>query len=108
MRRPRHVGFPVALIMGMLFIMALMPSCIFVSFAVGRKIVDLFKINLKFNDLLIFVLGFVILSLLFRIPYAGVSIVVVAVSSGFGLARLFMHYVRTVRASSYLLTFFSV
>ena len=84
MRRPRHVGFPVALIMGMLFIMALIPSCIFVSFAVGRKIVDLFKINLKFNDLLIFVLGFVILSLLFRIPYAGVLIVIVAVSLGFG------------------------
>ena len=35
----------------------------------------------------------------------GVIIVVVALSSGFGLARLFMHYVRTVRASSYLLTF---
>lgn len=78
------VGFPIALIMGMLFIIALMLSSIFVSFAVGRKIVDLFKVKLKFNDLLIFVLGFVILSLLFRIPYAGVLIVIIAVSLGFG------------------------
>ncbi|RJS79932.1 hypothetical protein CW713_07925 [Methanophagales archaeon] len=76
------VGFPVALIMGMLFIIALMHSCLFVSFAVGRKIVDLFKV--KLNNLLIFVLGFVILSLLFRIPYAGVLIVIVAISLGFG------------------------
>jgi len=76
------VGFPVALIMGMLFIIALMLSCLFVSFAVGRKIVDLFKV--KLNNLLIFVLGFVILSLLFRIPYAGVLIVIVAISLGFG------------------------
>jgi len=80
------VGFPIALIMGMLFIMALMLSCIFVSFAVGRKIVDLFKVKPKpkLNDLLIFVLGFAVLSLLFRIPYAGVLIVIVAVSLGFG------------------------
>ena len=76
------IGFPVALIMGMLFITALMLSSLFVSFAVGRKIVDLFKFET--NDILIFVLGFVILSLLFRIPYAGVLIGIVAISLGFG------------------------
>jgi hypothetical protein len=76
------IGFPVALIMGMLFIIALMLSNLFVSFAVGRKIVDLFKV--KTNDLLIFVLGFIILNLLFRIPYAGVLIGIVAISLGFG------------------------
>jgi hypothetical protein len=76
------IGFPVALIMGMLFITALMLSTLFVSFAVGRKIVDLFKV--KTNDILIFVLGFVILNLLFRIPYAGVLIGIVAISLGFG------------------------
>jgi len=76
------IGFPVALIMGMLFIIALMLSTLFVSFAVGRKIVDLFKV--KTNDLLIFVLGFIILNLLFRIPYAGVLIGIVAISLGFG------------------------
>ncbi len=76
------IGFPVALIMGMLFIIALMLSSLFVSFAVGRKIVDLFKV--KTNDILIFVLGFIILNLLFRIPYAGVLIGIVAISLGFG------------------------
>ena len=78
------IGFPVALIMGMLFIIALMLSSLFVSFAVGRKIVDLFKFKFETNDLLIFVLGFVILSLLFRIPYAGVLIGIIAISLGFG------------------------
>ncbi len=76
------IGFPVALIMGMLFITALMLSTLFVSFAVGRKILDVFKV--KTNDLLIFVLGFIILNLLFRIPYAGVLIGIVAISLGFG------------------------
>jgi len=78
------VGFPVALIMGMLFIIALMLSSLFVSFAVGRKIVDLFKFKFETGDLLIFVLGFIILSLLFRIPYAGGLIGIVAISLGFG------------------------
>jgi hypothetical protein len=72
------IGFPVALIMGMLFIIALMLSTLFVSFTVGRKIVDLFKFET--NDLLIFVLGFIILSLLFRIPYVGVLVGIVAIS----------------------------
>jgi hypothetical protein len=76
------VGFPIALIMGMLFIIALMLSNLFVSFAVGRAIVNAFKFET--NDVLIFVLGFVILSVLFRIPYVGVLIGIVTLSSGFG------------------------
>ncbi|MCK4734966.1 MAG: hypothetical protein KAT65_21115, partial [Methanophagales archaeon] len=78
------IGFPVALIMGMLFIIALMFSSLFVSFAIGRKIVDLFKFKFETNDILIFVIGFIILSLLFRIPYVGVLIGIVAISLGFG------------------------
>jgi hypothetical protein len=76
------IGFPVAFIMGMLFIIALMLSHLFVSFAVGRKIADIFK--LKIHDVLIFVLGYLILSLLFLIPYAGWFIRIVAISLGFG------------------------
>lgn len=83
------IGFPVAVIMGMLFIIALMLSSLFVSFAVGRKIVDVFKV--KINDILIFVLGFVILSLLFRIPYAGTLIGIVAISLGFGAIIYALH-----------------
>jgi hypothetical protein len=76
------IGFPVALIMGMLFIIALMLSSLFVSFSVGRTIVNVLKFET--NDVLIFVFGFVILSLLFRIPYAGEFIRIVALSLGFG------------------------
>ncbi|MBK5189985.1 MAG: hypothetical protein JJE19_00570 [Methanosarcinales archaeon] len=76
------IGFPIALIMGMLFILALMLSSLFVSFAIGRKIVDVLKFET--NDVLIFVFGFVILSLLFRIPYAGWFIHIAALSLGFG------------------------
>jgi hypothetical protein len=76
------IGLPVAAVMAMLFIIVLMFSTIFVSFTLGKKILDLFK--LKTTDMWIFVLGFIILSLLFRIPYAGWLIQIVAVSLGFG------------------------
>ncbi len=76
------IGLPVAAIMGMIFIIALMLSTSFVSFTTGRKILDFFK--LKTNDILIFIIGFIILSLLFRIPYIGGLIQLVAISLGFG------------------------
>jgi hypothetical protein len=86
------VGFPVALIMGMLVIIALMLSSLFVSFALGRKIVDL--CNVKTNDIVIFVLGYIILSLLFRIPYIGWFVRIVAISLGFGaiLYAVYKHW----------------
>ncbi len=76
------IGFPVATVLGMLFIIALMLSSLVVSFALGRTIVD--ALSIKTNDILIFILGFVIVSLLFRIPYAGWFIRIVALSLGFG------------------------
>ena len=76
------IGLPVAALMAMLFIIALMLSTIFVSFTAGKKILDQFKV--KTGDIWIFVVGFVILNILFRIPYAGGLIQIVAVSLGFG------------------------
>jgi hypothetical protein len=76
------IGLPVAAIMAMLFIIALMLSPFFVSFPVGKKILDLFR--LKASDTWIFAVGFIVLSLLFRIPYVGWIIQIVAISSGFG------------------------
>ncbi len=76
------IGLPVAIISGMLFVIALMLSTSFVSFAVGRKVVDLFKF--KTNDILIFIFGFIILNIIFLIPYAGGLIWIIAVSLGFG------------------------
>jgi len=76
------IGLPIAAIMAMLFIIALMLSTIFVSFPAGKMILGYFK--LKTGDTWIFVVGFIILSLLFRIPYVGGLIQIVAVSLGFG------------------------
>ncbi|MGC9443709.1 MAG: hypothetical protein ACP5E9_02055 [Candidatus Methanospirareceae archaeon] len=76
------VGFPLAAVTGMLFIIALMLSSIFVSFALGRVLSDALKV--KLNDLLIFIIGFVILALLFHIPVVGMLIGFVALSLGFG------------------------
>jgi len=83
------IGVPVAFVMSMLFIIALMLSTLFVSFAVGRTIVDL--LNVKTNDIPVFILGFIIVSLLFRIPYAGWLIRIVAVSLGFGAIFYAVH-----------------
>jgi hypothetical protein len=83
------VGVPVAFVMSMLFIIALLLSTLFVSFAVGRTIVDL--LNVKTNDILVFILGFIIVSLLFRIPYAGGFIRIVALSLGFGAIVYAVH-----------------
>lgn len=76
------IGLPVAAIIGMIFIIALMLSTSFVSFTTGKKILELFK--LKTNDILIFIIGFIILSLLFIIPYIGGLIQLAAISLGFG------------------------
>ncbi len=76
------IGLPVAAIMAMLFIIALMLSTLFVSFTFGKKILELLKLHA--GNLWIFVLGFIVLSLLFSIPYLGWLIQIVAISLGFG------------------------
>lgn len=76
------IGLPIAAILAMLFIIALMLSTIFVSFSAGKKILGLLK--LKAGYTWIFVAGFIILNLLFGIPYVGGLIQIVAISLGFG------------------------
>jgi hypothetical protein len=76
------IGLPVAAFLGMFFVMALMVAGLIVSYSLGFWILGLAKV--KTNDYLVFVLGFIILTLLFMIPYAGMVIRVVTVSLGFG------------------------
>jgi uncharacterized membrane protein YidH (DUF202 family) len=76
------IGFPLAAILGMLFIIALMTSGLFVALAFGRKIGSWLKFET--GDIWLFVLGFVILRILFLIPILGFFIHVVVVSLGFG------------------------
>lgn len=75
------VGLPIALISSLLILAALMLSGTFVSFSLGRWIGELTKI--KQGDLVLFTLGFVILNVLFLVPYVGGLISLISMSLGF-------------------------
>jgi hypothetical protein len=76
------IGIPLAVIVGLLITLTIMLSGIFVAFSLGRSIFDLIKF--KTNDLVIFLIGFLILNGVFYIPIAGSFIKMIAVSLGFG------------------------
>jgi hypothetical protein len=76
------VGLPLAVISGMLLLASTMVSNLFVSLALGKKVVG--AINLKAQDTWTFVLGFLILSLLSSLAVIGWVIYVAAVSLGLG------------------------
>jgi hypothetical protein len=75
------VGLPIALISALLFMATLMLSSTFVSFSLGRWICE--KAKMKKGDLAGFVLGFVVLNLLFYLPLIGGLISIVSMSLGF-------------------------
>jgi hypothetical protein len=76
------IGLPIVLICGALFFIALVLSTLFVSKACGDYILKLLKKDLKpWHS---FVIGFIILNLLFRIPLAGAIILIISISLGFG------------------------
>lgn len=76
------VGLPLALLLGLLMLTGILLSTLFVSSALGRWIAGLLKRPV--SDYLTFVIGFVVLNLLFRIPVAGTILLAIAVSLGFG------------------------
>lgn len=76
------IGIPFAIFAGLLFIIALMLSTIFVSFAFGRMIAD--RLNFRAGNVWLFILGFVVLNIFFMIPVLGGLIWIIAVSLGFG------------------------
>ncbi|MCU0631174.1 MAG: hypothetical protein MUF37_08495, partial [Methanoregulaceae archaeon] len=57
-------------------------SVLFVSSALGRWLLGLLKVEIK--DWYAFIIGFVLLSILFRIPIAGIFILLLTISLGFG------------------------
>jgi hypothetical protein len=77
------VGLPIAIVAGFLFIIGLMLAGLFVAFTFGKKIIAVLKLRIA-NNMLAFVIGFVVLALLYLIPYAGQVIQVIVVSLGFG------------------------
>jgi hypothetical protein len=75
------VGLPIALISALLILAALMLSGTFVSFSLGKWIGE--QAKLKRGDLVYFVIGFVILNVLFLIPYLGGLVSLISMSLGF-------------------------
>lgn len=76
------VGSAIAAVLGTFFVVALMVAGLIVSYTLGDWILE--KLKVKSGDLAAFILGFIILCVLFIIPYAGAVIRVVVVSLGFG------------------------
>ena len=93
------VGLPVALISSLLILAALMLSGTFVSFSLGKWIVE--RAKMKQGDLILFVLGFVILNVLFLVPYVGGLISLISMSLGFAaLLYAARHFFRTENAQA--------
>jgi len=75
------VGLPIAVVSTFLVIVGLMLSGTFVAYSLGRWIC--LQGKLKQGDLVCFTIGFVILNLLFLIPYLGGLVSIVSMSLGF-------------------------
>ena len=83
------IGLPLALVLGLLCIIAVIFSVFFVSSALGSCILSWF--NTGQNQWYAYIIGFVILNLLFRVPFVGVLILVIVVSIGFGALVYAIH-----------------
>jgi hypothetical protein len=86
------VGLPLAVLTAMALIIGLMLSTLFVSYTVGRLVLGWIRLKTK-SHYIIYTVGFVILTLLFRVPIAGWFILFIAISLGYGA----MYY--AIRAS---------
>ncbi len=75
------IGLPIALISTMLFAAALMLTGIFVSYSSGKWIGE--RLKLKYGDLILFIVGFVVLNILFVLPFVGGLISTISMSLGF-------------------------
>ncbi|MFZ3148964.1 MAG: hypothetical protein WA137_07970 [Methanothrix sp.] len=75
------VGLPIALISTLLILAALMLSGTFVSFSLGKWIGE--RANKKQSDLVYFIIGFVILNVLYLLPLVGGLVSLIAMSLGF-------------------------
>lgn len=76
------VGMPLGFLLLALFVAALLVANLFVSFSLGRWIAS--SLNKDLGDTPAFVLGYLVLSVLFLIPLVGFLIELSSVSLGFG------------------------
>jgi hypothetical protein len=76
------IGLPVALVSGLFIVIGVIFSVLFVSSAIGRLLFRWLKVEIQ--DWHAFVAGFVVLSILFRIPVAGIILLIITICLGFG------------------------
>lgn len=76
------IGAPIAVLLGLFFVMALMVAGLVVSYTFGDWLLT--KLKATPSELVAFVVGFIIINLLFLIPVAGFLIQIIVVSLGFG------------------------
>ncbi|HPJ29884.1 MAG TPA: hypothetical protein PLZ42_00660 [Methanothrix sp.] len=76
------IGMPLGFLLLALFVAALLVANLFVSFSLGRWIAR--ALNRNLGDMPAFVLGYLILSILFLIPLVGFLIELLSISLGFG------------------------
>ena len=74
------IGLPIAAILGMFFIMALMTSGLFVSYCTGNFVTK--RLNINTSEMGIFIIGFVIITVLKLIPVLGFFVGLVVGSLG--------------------------
>ena len=83
------VLMPVGILSGLLAMIGLLTSTLFVSSSLGKVIAE--KAGWQWKEWQIFTLGFVILNIVYRIPIAGGIVLLVAVSLGFGALVYWVH-----------------
>jgi hypothetical protein len=83
------IGLPIALVSGLFVIIGIIFSVLFVSSAVGRLLFRWLKVEIQ--DWHAFVAGFVVLSILFRVPLAGIIIFILTICLGFGTLLYAVH-----------------
>jgi len=88
------VGLPIALISTLLIFATLMLSGTFVSFSLGKWIGE--RTKKKQSDLVYFVIGFVILNVLFLLPLVGGLVSLISMSLGFAAILYAARHMATV------------
>ena len=88
------VGLPIALISTLLIFATLMLSGTFVSFSLGKWIGE--RAKKKQSDLVYFVIGFVILNVLFLLPLVGGLVSLISMSLGFAAILYAARHMATV------------
>lgn len=76
------IGIPIAMILLVLFLITMYLAKIFVSIAIGKKIIEM--INQKAGDYVVFILGLLVYTILTLIPVIGVIVGILVLLAGVG------------------------